>query len=97
MKIVHWLPALFVIFGLGLVIASFFNRWFLIPLIVYFVALFITALLQTKSLKIALLAVPASIIQLGGYGTGFIRAYFWKIILRHGRNEADEIERRRGK
>ena len=97
MKLVHWLPALFVIFGLGMVIASFFNRWFLIPLLVYFVALFIAALVSTRSPKIAFLALPASAIQLGGYGTGFIRAYVWKILFRHGRDINDEIERRKGK
>ncbi|MCH5235160.1 MAG: glycosyltransferase [Muribaculaceae bacterium] len=97
MKLVHWLPALFVIFGLGLVIASFFNYWFLIPLVVYFVILLIAALISTRSPKIALLALPASAIQLGGYGTGFIRAYVWKILLRHGRDIDDEIQRRKGK
>lgn len=97
MKLVHWLPALFVIFGIGLLIASFFNYWFLIPLAVYFVLLLIAALISTKSLKIALLSLPASVIQLGGYGTGFIRAYVWKILLRHGRDIDEEIERRRGK
>ena len=97
MKLVHWLPALFVLFGLGLVIASFFNYWFLIPLVVYFVILLIAALIDTGSPKIAMLALPASIIQLGGYGTGFIRAYVWKILLRHGRDINDEIERRKGK
>lgn len=97
MKLVHWLPALFVLFGLGMVIASFFNYWFLIPLVVYFVALLIAALVSTRNPKIALLAVPASAIQLGGYGTGFLRAYVWKILLRHGRDVNDEIERRKGK
>ena len=97
MKLVHWLPSLFVIFGLGLVIASFFNYWFLIPLLVYFVVLLIAALITTRSPKISLLSIPASIIQLGGYGTGFIRAYVWKILLRHGRDLNDEIERRKGK
>ena len=97
MKLVHWLPALFVLFGLGFVIASFFNKWFLIPLLVYFALLLIVALFTTHSLKIALLALPASAIQLGGYGTGFIRAYVWKILLGHGRDINDEIEKRRGK
>lgn len=97
MKIVHWLPALFVIFGLGMVIASFFCKWFLIPLLVYFAALFILALLATKNIKIASLALPASFIQLTGYGTGFLRAYFWKILLRNGRDINDEVERRKGK
>ena len=97
MKLVHWLPALFVIFGLGLVVASFFNYWFLIPLVVYFVALLVMALIETRNPKIALLAVPASVIQLGGYGTGFIRAYVWKILLGHGRDINDEVSRRKGK
>ena len=96
MKLVHWLPALAVIFGIGLVIASFFNYWFLIPLLVYFIILLIAAFIDTKSPKIAMLALPASVIQLGGYGTGFLRAYFWKIILRHGRDINDEIARRKG-
>ena len=97
MKLVHWLPALFVIFGLGMVIASFFNKWFLIPLLVYFVALLISALVATRSPKIAFLALPASVIQLGGYGTGFIRAYVWKILMRHGRDVNEEINKRKGK
>ena len=97
MKLVHWLPSLFVIFGLGFVIASFFNRWFLIPLLVYFCVLFFAALVATKKTKIALLSIPASVIQLGGYGTGFLRAYIWKILLKHGRDVNEEIERRRGK
>ena len=97
LKMVHWLPALFVIFSLGFIIASFFNKWFLIPLLVYFVLLLISALFTTKNFKISLLALPASAIQLYGYGTGFIRAYTWQILFRHGRNINDEIERRRGK
>ncbi|MCH5231618.1 MAG: glycosyltransferase [Muribaculaceae bacterium] len=97
MKLVHWLPALFVLFGLGFVIASFFNKWFLIPLLVYFAALLVAALVATRNIKVALLSIPASVVQLGGYGTGFLRAYFWKIILGHGRDVNDEIERRRGK
>ena len=50
-----------------------------------------------KSLKIGTLGVAAAMVQLTGYGTGFIRAYVWKIILGHGRDINDEIERRRGK
>lgn len=97
MKLVHWLPALFVLFGLGFAIASFFNKWFVIPLLAYFAILLIAAFVSTRNPKIALLSLPASLIQLGGYGTGFIRAYVWKILLRHGRDINEEIERRKGK
>ena len=43
------------------------------------------------------MAVPAAIIQLGGYGLGFIKAFTLKILLRRGRNVQEEIELRRGK
>jgi hypothetical protein len=46
---------------------------------------------------IATKAVPAAIIQIGGYGFGFIKAYFTKIILGRGRDQAKEIEMRKGK
>ena len=43
------------------------------------------------------MAVAAALVQLYGYGTGFIRAYVWKILLRHGRDEAQEIRLRKGR
>lgn len=97
MKAVHWLPALFVIGSVIMIIGSFFCKWLIIPLIVYLLAVWICGIISTRSLKIGSLGVLASIVQLTGYGTGFIRAYVWKILLRHGRDIDDEIERRRGK
>lgn len=97
MKLVHVLPALFVIGCLGLLIGSFWVPWLLIPLALYFLLITITAAITTRSLKIGCYAAPASFIQLAGYGTGFIRAYVWKILLGHGRDVNDEIKRRKGK
>lgn len=98
LKLVHTLPALAVIFGVILLLLGIFlSPWVLLPLAVYAMAIFITAIINTKSLKIALLAVPASAIQIIGYGTGFIKAYFTKIILRRGRNIEEEILIRKGK
>lgn len=97
MKAVHWMPALFVIFALAMLIGGIFYPWLLIPLGVYILALWIGALISTRSLRISLPAVAASLTQLCGYGTGFIRAYVWKILLRHGRDEQQEVEMRRGK
>lgn len=98
LKVVHALPAvaviLFMVFvTLGCVVSS----WWFLPLALYFVALIVMAFVKTKSPVIALKAVPAAVIQLGGYGTGFIRAYFTKIILGRGRDIAQEVEMRRGK
>lgn len=97
MKLVHWLPAVFVIGALALVILSFFWKWALIPLLIYIIALWIGGITATRSLKVGSMAVAASMVQLCGYGTGFIRAYVWKILLRHGRDEAQEVRLRKGK
>ncbi|MDE5887613.1 MAG: glycosyltransferase [Muribaculaceae bacterium] len=97
MKAVHWLPAVFVIGSVAMIIASFFKWWCILPLLLYILALWIWGIISTRSLKIGTLGVAAALVQLTGYGTGFIRAYIWKILLRHGRDVNDEIERRRGK
>lgn len=97
MKAVHWLPALFVIGAIAMIVGAFFNPWFLLPLAVYLVALWIGGIIATRSLKIGTMGVLAGVIQLAGYGTGFIRAYVWKILLRNGRDIQQEIEARRGK
>lgn len=97
MKLVHWLPAVFVIGAAGLIVGAFFCRWLLIPLLAYLLALWIGGMLATRSLKIATMGVGAAMVQLTGYGTGFIRAYVWKIILGHGRDEAQEVAIRKGK
>lgn len=98
MKLVHTLPAVFTLGSALLILLSIFWKWwFILPLAFYLVAVWITAIVSTRSLKIGSVAVITSLIQLYGYGTGFIRAYVWKILLRHGRDEAQEVEMRRGK
>lgn len=97
MKLVHWLPAIFTIGTIGMVVGSFFWPWLLIPLAIYILALWIGAIIAERNLKISFIAVAASMIQLLGYGSGFIKAYFNKIILRKGRNLEEEIEIRKGK
>lgn len=97
MKAVHWLPALFVIFSLAMIVGALFSVIFIVPLLLYLLALFITASVSMRSIRLGAMATVASIIQLYGYGTGFIRAYVWKILLRHGRDERQEIALRKGK
>lgn len=96
MKLVHWLPAVFTVGALALLIGSLFVHWLIIPLLLYILALWISALIAERSLKISLLAVAAALTQLVGYGTGFIKAYTRKIIFRKGRDVAEEIEIRKG-
>lgn len=98
MKLVHTLPALAVIIGFTLLLLGILaSSLWLLPLAIYLIALFLTALASTRSFKIALLALPAGVVQICGYGTGFIRAYFTKIILGRGRDIDQEIAMRKGK
>ncbi len=98
LKLVHTLPAVFVLGCIALLsLGAIVSPWFLLPLCLYFAAIFLGACLSEHSLKVALLAVPAAAIQLFGYGAGFLKAWFLKILLRRGRNIEEEIEIRKGK
>lgn len=98
LKLVHLLPAAFVLGCLFmLVMAVIWSPWWLLPLGIYIAAIFVCALVATRSVVIAAKAVPASLIQLGGYGCGFLKAFFLKIVMGQGRDEAEEIAMRKGK
>ena len=98
LKAVHALPALAVIIGLVLVVLSAaVSPWFLLPLGLYLIAIFVSALVSTRSPVIAVKALPASVIQICGYGCGFLKAYFLKIVLGRGRDVEEEILMRKGK
>ena len=78
-------------------LACVMSWWWLLLPAVYAFALFATALVQTQSLKISLLAIVTSFVQLIGYGIGFIRAWFVKVLMRRGRDIEQEIRMRKGK
>ena len=77
LKLVHVLPALFTLGVVFLLLASFLWGGSLFLLFLFALIVFVDALLQYRSLKIGLLAIAASFIQLTGYGTGFLQAW-WK-------------------
>lgn len=74
LKLVHTLPAAFTIAAV-----------LIVPLIPWSIAVLIDASARNRSLHIGLLAVAASFVQLTGYGTGFLRAWWLRCVL--GRNE----------
>ncbi len=86
LKIVHLLPMVFAVGVLTLVFGSgVLQSWLpMIPLLLFALLIFSDASLQEKSLKIGLLAVVASYIQLLGYGFGFISAWWKRCVLRQG-------------
>lgn len=51
--------------------------WPLLPLLLFSLIILVDATRQNRSLKIGLLAVVASFVQLTGYGSGFLRSW-WK-------------------
>lgn len=98
LKTVHMLPALAVVGLLALIVLALtVSWWFLLPVALYFLAILVGAFVSTRSVKTAVMAVPAAAVQIGGYGTGFIKAWFNACVLRRGRNIDNEIKMRKGK
>ena len=58
---------------------------FLLPLLLFSLIVFIDSSVRNKSTKIGALSIWASFIQLIGYGTGFLRAWWLRCVC--GRNE----------
>jgi len=91
LKAVHALPAVFAA-GVALLLAAAaaaccFGHFIpalliLSPIALYALLLFFASLLDSGNFKTASLSVPASFIQLCGYGLGFISAAFRRVILR---------------
>lgn len=85
LKIVHTFPSLFLIGLIALIIlSSFWSIIFLAPIVLFTVLVLFDSTLKNKSVAIGLLSVLTSFIQLIGYGLGFIRSYWKRIILSKG-------------
>ena len=81
-KLVHLLPAAFVVGNLFLLVLAIFHHWlWLAPILLYCLMVFVDSLIKNKDIHVASLSVPAAYVQLFGYGTGFIEAS-WNDILR---------------
>ena len=82
LKAVHTAPALLLLMGVVLLAMSFFYPWLLLLPLAYLLLIFTDSLLKNKSFKVALLSVVAAVVQITGYGTGFLKAFWFKMILR---------------
>ena len=58
---------------------------FLLPLLLFSLIIFVDSAIRNKSAKIGFLSISASFIQLLGYGTGFLRAWWLRCVC--GRDE----------
>lgn len=74
-RFIFWLPTLFALgFVLSILLFLFQINWLLYLYIIYFVIAFITALIESKKITIAFLAVFAIGVQFFGYGYGFLKS-----------------------
>lgn len=107
MKIVHLLPTIFTVGVIALMLLSAIgrilmhyddpHRWYWLcagpwlPILAYCLLIVIDSTLRNRSLKIGFISVAAAFVQLMGYGTGFIEAW-WKRCVR-GQDEFQAFEK----
>ena len=82
LKLVHALPALMLVMGALLLVASIFCPALLLLPLLYLLLIFFDSLAKNRNLKVAALSVATAVVQITGYGTGFMKAVWYKLILR---------------
>jgi glycosyltransferase involved in cell wall biosynthesis len=93
LKLVHTLPALFVVGFMATIAASIFFPCLLILPAVYLVLLFADSLIKNRSIKIAALSMITGPVQIFGYGLGFIKAFVQKVVLRKGLEDIETLKK----
>lgn len=102
LKLVHLLPAVFTVgcallvllfvLGLVLTLCGVGGSWLMVvgaaPLLLFALIIATDAACRNHSLTIGLIAVVASYVQLLGYGSGFLRAWWRRCVLGRGEFEA---------
>lgn len=85
LKIVHFFPAFFFLFLCSIlpvfIINSTIGALLFGLLLVYLAFIVVDSFFIYKNLKIALLCVPGVLVQMSGYGTGFIKDFTKRVIL----------------
>lgn len=90
LKLVHLLPALFTLGVILLLLGTPFIPWLSSLLGLFIVVIFVDASVQNRSFTIGALSVAASFVQLTGYGTGFLRAWWQRCVL--GKDEFEAFK-----
>ena len=91
LKLVHLLPAVFTVGCVVLLVGALWCPWSLLPLALFALLIFVDAALREGSPAVGALAVAAAYVQLTGYGSGFLRAW-WRRCVR-GRGEFDAFRK----
>ena len=91
LKVVHTAPALLLLMGAVILVSSFFCPWLLLLPLAYLLLIFGDSLMKNRNLKVAALSVAAAVVQITGYGTGFLKAFWFKMILRRPLETKDSL------
>lgn len=81
LKLVHLLPAVFTVGVVLVLLASLVCPWSLLLLLMFALVIFLDSSLRNRSVWIGVLSVGAAFIQLTGYGSGFLRAWWKRCVL----------------
>ncbi len=84
LKLLHFFPAAFtLLLPMAIIYSGAFRSIIpVLPFVIYFFAIFLEATFKNRSIGIGFLSLRASLTQLLGYGLGFIKAYWKRVILR---------------
>lgn len=91
LKLVHLLPACFTLGCAVLLLGGMVCLWSLLPLLLFALLIFADASVAERSCGVGIRAVAAAYIQLIGYGTGFLRAWWARMVM--GRGEFDAFRK----
>lgn len=74
LKLMHLFPSCFAVGNVGLLLLAliFMSAWWLAPIALYVLLIFIESLVKNRRLHVAFLSIITSCLQLYGYGFGFI-------------------------
>lgn len=81
LKLVHLLPAVFTVGVVLVLLVSLVCPWSLLLLLMFALVIFLDSSLRNRSVWIGALSVGAAFIQLTGYGSGFLRAWWKRCVL----------------
>ena len=65
-----------------LLVASLFVPSLMLLPAAYMLLIFFDSLFKNKNLKVAFLSMITAVIQITGYATGFIKAFWYKLLLK---------------
>jgi len=77
-KLTHWFPTLFLFGTVCLLLLPLLSmalfKFCAVMFLLYLIAIFLHSLKENKNLSVAILSVPSALLQLWGYGLGFLNA-----------------------